>query len=79
VIVPPEYRERHWQGFRSAMESGSADAEGIGISIPMVCADGTIRRCSIVFTLLRDARGRPVGAAGVFLEPQPDDPPFVEV
>jgi PAS domain S-box-containing protein len=79
VIVPPQYRERHWRGFRAAMESGTARVEGAGASIPVLCGDGSIRRFPARFTLVRDARGRAVGAAAAVSESRPDDPPFYEL
>ena len=79
VVVPPDYRERHWRGFRAAMETGTARAEGAGASIPVLCADGEVRRFPARFTLVRDARGRPVGAAAALSEPRTDDPALFEL
>ncbi len=69
VIVPEKHRERHWAGFHAAMESGVARSEGAAATLPMVCADGEIRRFAARFTLLRDPDGRAVGAAAVVMEP----------
>ena len=41
LVVPPEYRERHWAGFRAAMASGTARFEGGAANIPVLCADGS--------------------------------------
>lgn len=79
VIVPPDYRERHWRGFRAAMETGTARAEGAGASIPVLCADGEVRRFPARFTLVRDASGRAVGAAAAIREPSADDPALFEL
>lgn len=79
LVVPPDYRERHWRGFHAAMESGAARAEGASANIPVLCADGSVRRWPGRFTLIRDARGRAVGAAAVILEPRVDDPPFFDL
>lgn len=79
VIVPTEYRDRHWTGFRSAMASGTARAEGAGASIPVLCGDGVVRRFPARFTLIRDAFGHPAGAAAVIVEPLPDEPPLFEL
>jgi PAS domain S-box-containing protein len=79
LVVPPEYRPRHWAGFEAAMQTGTARAEGAAANIPVLCADGTIRRWPARFTLIRDARGRPAGAAAVMVEPLPDDPAFFEL
>jgi PAS domain S-box-containing protein len=79
VVVPPEYRERHWEGFGAAMATGTARAEGAAASIPVVCAGGGIRRFAARFTLLRDARGTAAGAAAVFVEQQASDPALFEL
>lgn len=79
LIVPPDYRQRHWAGFEAAMKTGTARAEGAGANIPILCPDGVIRRWPGRFTLIRDARGRPAGAAAVIVEPLPDDPGFFDL
>jgi PAS domain S-box-containing protein len=76
LIVPPDYRQRHWAGFRAAMASGSARFEGAAADIPVLCADGAVRRWPGRFTLIRDARGRPAGAAAVLVTPAEGDPPL---
>ena len=76
VIIPPSYRDRHWRGFRAAISTGSARSEGGSASIPVLHADGSVRRLPGRFTLLRNALGQAVGAAAVFVEPAPDDPPL---
>ena len=42
LIVPTEYREAHWKGFRRAMTSGSAQAEGQVGAFPARMACGGI-------------------------------------
>lgn len=79
LVVPPDYRQRHWAGFHAAMETGTARAEGAAANIPVLCADGTVRRWPARFTIIRDARGRPAGAAAVIVEPLPDDPAFFDL
>lgn len=73
VLVPPDYRERHWAGFNTAMTSGAGRFEGRPASIPVLCADGAVRRFPGRFTLVRDASGRVVAAAAVIIEPAADD------
>ncbi|MGH3400938.1 MAG: PAS domain-containing protein [Streptosporangiaceae bacterium] len=41
LLVPADYRQRHWAGFRSAMASGTASLEGMAGSIP--CCAPTAR------------------------------------
>jgi PAS domain S-box-containing protein len=79
LVVPPAYRERHWAGFRAALESGTARFEGAAANIPVLCADGVVRRWPGRFTLIRDARGTPAGAAAVFVPPRPGDPQLFDL
>ena len=79
LIVPPEYRARHWAGFRAAMASGTARFEGGAANIPLGCAAGAVRRWPGRFTLIRDARGHPAGAAAVLIPPAPGDPPLFDL
>ena len=79
LIVPTDYRERHWAGFRAAMDSGTARFEGAAANIPVLCADGAVRRWPGRFTLIRDARGNPAGAAAVLAPPGPGAPPLFDV
>jgi PAS domain S-box-containing protein len=78
LIVPPGY-QRHWAGFRPAMASGTARFEGGSANIPVLCADGAVARCPGRFTLLRDARGKPAGAAAVLVVPADGDPPLFDL
>lgn len=79
LFVPPDYRQRHWAGFRSAMTSGTARLEGMAASIPVLCADGQVRHWPARFTLVRDPRGRPVGAVAALVEPEAHDSPWFEL
>ena len=51
LVVPPEYRERYSHGSRSAMEPGTARAEGAGAPIPDLCADREVRALPCSFHL----------------------------
>src|SRR3954468_24658817 len=73
VIVPAQYREKHWNGFHAAMGSGVSKFEGLSANIPFLQADGEVRRCPGRFTLIRDARGQPAGAAAAFVAPSESD------
>ena len=79
LVVPTDYRQRHWSGFRAAMASGSARFEGASANIPVLCADGAVRRWPGRFTLIRDARGTPAGAAAVLVTPAGGDPPLFDL
>jgi PAS domain S-box-containing protein len=79
VIVPPAYRERHWAGFRAAMDSATARLEGASANLPVLCADGSIRRWPGRFSLIRDAHGGAAGAAAVLMTPVAGDPPLFDL
>jgi hypothetical protein len=60
------------------MASRTARFEGGSASIPVLCADGAVARWPGRFTLLRDARGKPAGAAAMLVVPADGDPPLVD-
>ena len=66
LIVPPQHREAHWQGFRRAMASGKAAAEGQVGQFPFLRADGETGPVPGRLTLLRQAEDRVIGAMVVF-------------
>lgn len=66
VIVPPEYRDAHWKGFRAAMASGEAAAEGQPVPFPVRRADGEVVAVRGRLTLLRDPEGLVIAAAVLF-------------
>jgi PAS domain S-box-containing protein len=41
LIVPPEFRERRWSGFRKVVSTGAGKLDGQAISIPVRCKDET--------------------------------------
>jgi PAS domain S-box-containing protein len=67
LIVPPDYRERHWQGFRAAIANGSPKYEDAAANIPVLCRDGTVTRFPGRLVFLRNAGGQAVGAMGIFV------------
>jgi PAS domain S-box-containing protein len=42
LIVPAEFRARHWAGFHRAFQEGISDEPRIG-PLPVLCADGEVR------------------------------------
>ena len=66
LIVPAQFREPHWAGFRRAMASGKADAENKSNPLPVIAVGGEIVTASGTLSLLRGLDGRPVGAMVVF-------------
>ncbi len=66
LIVPPAYRDAHWAGFKRAMASGSASAEGQVSPFPAQTASGAIVETPGRLTLVRGPRGKVVAATVVF-------------
>ena len=66
LIVPTEYREAHWKGFRRAFDSGAAAAEGQSGPFPTRLADGSIVTRSGRLSLVRKSQGEVVAALVVF-------------
>ena len=70
LIVPSEYRQAHWNGFRKAIASGMATVEGTAVPFPALRADGEISATRGRLTLLRAPNGSVIGAVVVFM-PRP--------
>jgi PAS domain S-box-containing protein len=66
LIVPAEYREAHWNGFRRAMASGAAPLEGQLNPFPVRLAGGTVATVHGTLTLMRRAQGEVIAAVVVF-------------
>ena len=66
LIVPVEFREAHWAGFRRAVASGTADAEGQANLFPVLCADCEIKTISGKLRLLRRSDGTVMGCMVIF-------------
>ena len=66
IIVPPNLRQRHWDGFYETMRTGHSHyASGALLAVPAIRKDGS--RISVEFTILpfRDDAERLVGIAAV--------------
>jgi PAS domain S-box-containing protein len=66
LIVPEDYRDQHWHGFRKAMETSSAKLDGQTTEIPVKCGDGSVTVFPGAFMLLRDAQRKVIGAMVIF-------------
>jgi PAS domain S-box-containing protein len=71
LIVPPEFREAHWKGFRRAIETGAAEVDGQTTQCPVRCADGAVAAFSGAVRLLRTPLGGVIGAMTIF-ESEPE-------
>jgi PAS domain S-box-containing protein len=76
VIVPSEFRERHWAGFHRAMTTGESVISGGRLNIPVRCADGEVRSFPGTFSVLWDGHGRPIGATAAWTQRRGDETPF---
>lgn len=66
LIVPAEFQEAHWKGFRRAIESGAAQVDGQTTDFPVRRADGGISTFSGAVRLLRSPRNRIIGVVVIF-------------
>ena len=66
LIVPEEYRDRHWTGFNNAITSGICRMDRATTNVPVLCKDGEIRPFPGRFVFLQDARDSVVGVIGLY-------------
>jgi PAS domain S-box-containing protein len=66
LIVPEQYRNQHWNGFRNAMANGSSKLDGQSTEIPVKCRDGAMTVFKGAFMLLRNADKKVIGAMVIF-------------
>ena len=66
LIVPPEYREAHWNGFRRAIAAGYASVEGQAVPFPARHSTGDVIERHGRLTLIRRPKGEVVAAVAVF-------------
>jgi PAS domain S-box-containing protein len=76
LIVPPEFRERHWAGFRNAVATKTCKLDRGTTNVPVRCKDGSTKPFPGRFVFLQDPRGDVVGFAGLFSEPAGSEEPF---
>lgn len=76
MIVPEEYRSRHWEGFDRVMAGGERHLEGAAINLPVRLRDGQVVAFPARFIHLLGPRGQMVGAMGVFAERSGDEHPW---
>lgn len=66
LIIPPEYREAHWNGFRRAIASGQASVEGKVVPFPARHGTGDVIQRRGRLTLIRRPETEVVAAIMVF-------------
>ena len=66
LIVPEEFRERHWSGFNKAIATGICKMDRATTNVPVMCKDGDIKPFPGRFVFLQDARDTVVGVIGLY-------------
>jgi PAS domain S-box-containing protein len=66
LIIPVEYRDAHWNGFRRAVASGQTPAEGADLSFPAQHATGEVIERRGRLTLVRRPQTNVVAVVMVF-------------
>ena len=69
LIVPPDFRARHWEKFHQAMKTAECRLDRAAANLPVLCRDGQVRLFPGRFTFVTDAHGKPAGALAVYGEP----------
>jgi PAS domain S-box-containing protein len=79
LIVPDEFRDRHWAGFHRAMSTGESTLDGPAAHLPVKCAGGDVTVFPGRLVLLSDPHGRAAGALAIYEQPDGVTPPFAPV
>lgn len=72
LIVPELYRERHWVGYRRAWTGGIREAHRVAM-MPVLCADGEVRRFAGHLLPIKGPHGALAAIAGVYSPPSDAD------
>lgn len=76
LIVPEEYRERHWTGFTRDVTTGECRFDRVTTNIPALHADGTVRWFPGRFTFVVGPHGEAAGVLAVYGEPGGGEDPW---
>jgi PAS domain S-box-containing protein len=79
LIVPPDYRERHWAGFREAMAAADGVIDHSSFNIPALRRDGTVIRVAVRLLVVHDSRNRVAGAMAVLTPDDDSAPPLTRL
>jgi PAS domain S-box-containing protein len=72
LVVPPDYRERHWIGYHAAMDAADGVVDHGSFNVPALHKDGRTIRLEVHLNVIHDSRGRVLGAFSAF---GPDEGP----
>jgi PAS domain S-box-containing protein len=76
LIVPDDFRERHWAGFHQAMSTGKPKLDRPAARLPGKCAGGAVDVFPARLVFLTDAHDRAAGALAIFERPDGVTQPF---
>jgi PAS domain S-box-containing protein len=62
LIVPEQFREAHWAGYKRALEAGETKYRGQALPTRSVRKDGTGIYVELTFAIVRSADGNVIGA-----------------
>ena len=74
LIVPPDYRERHWAGFRAAMKASEGRTDRASANVPALCR-GEVARLAVRLMVIHDGRDQVAGAVAVFTPDEDETKP----
>ena len=76
LIVPTDYRARHWAGFHAAMAAADGNIDHSMFNVPALHRDGRVIRVEVRLLVVHDSRNRVAGAMAVFVPADDSAPPL---
>ena len=76
LVVPPDYRDRHWAGYREAMAASDGNIDHGSFNLPALHRDGTVMRIEVRLHVVHDSRNGVTGAMAVFSSDDDSAPPL---
>ena len=69
LIVPPDFRAQHWDGFGRVMGGGPFGGAGQFFDLPVRCRDGATKTLRGQLHVLRNEESRAIGAMAILTAP----------
>ena len=66
LIVPEDFRDRHWAGFRRAVATGVCNLDRATTNVPVRHKTGDVKPYPGRFVFLQGPRGEVVGVIGIY-------------
>ena len=79
LIVPDQFRDAHWRGFRRVMAGGERHLQGAATHIPVQIHTGQVLAFPGRFVYLDDPAGNAIGALAVFAPRRHDEQPWTPI